>query len=132
MGANLTYAVWTSRAQREEAHLGFALRGIKFVDDRVANPAYGVLLVTGLVMAFTHYTITMTWIIAGLVIFVVVAGLATAVCSPSLSRQIRALDAGGTASPDYQSARSTAAAVGMFMMVLLLAVVVIMVFKPQL
>lgn len=132
MGANLTYAVWTVRAHQDEAHLVFALRGIKFLDDRIANPAYGVLLVTGLIMAFTRYSITTTWIITGLVIFVVVAALATVVFSPSLSRQIQSLDSGGTSSPTYQRARTTATGLGVFMAVLLVAVVFVMVFKPQL
>ncbi|MGH7721697.1 MAG: DUF2269 family protein [Candidatus Dormibacteria bacterium] len=132
LGANLTYPLWTSRAERDPAHLGFALRGVKLLDDRVANPAYGVLLITGLIMAFTQYSITLTWILAGLVIFVVVAGLATALYSPALSRQIRAVDAEGSAGPAYRSARATAAGVGMFMTILLVAVVVVMVFKPQL
>jgi uncharacterized membrane protein len=132
VGANATYAVWSVRGERDEIHLGFALRGIKFIDQRIANPAYGVLLITGVIMAVTQYSITLTWIITGLVIFVVVAGVATAVYTPALTRQIEALDAAGSASPAYRRARATAAGVGMFMGVLLVAVVFVMVFKPQL
>jgi hypothetical protein len=57
---------------------------------------------------------------------------AAAVYTPALTRQIEALDATGSASPAYQRARATAAGVGMFMSVLLVAVVFVMVFKPQL
>ena len=39
LGTNLTYGVWLTRAARESQHLGFALRGIKILDDRIANPA---------------------------------------------------------------------------------------------
>src|SRR5438105_6991868 len=35
IGSNVTYAVWSSRGSRDEAHLGFALRGVKFIDDRI-------------------------------------------------------------------------------------------------
>jgi uncharacterized membrane protein len=132
VGANATYAVWSIRGTRDQAHLGFALRGVKFIDDRIANPMYGLLLATGIVMAVTHYSITLTWIITGLVIFVVVAALATGVYSPALSRQIKALESHGPASPAYQRASSVAAGVGLFMGVLLIAVVFVMVFKPQL
>jgi uncharacterized membrane protein len=132
VGANLTYPLWVVRAERDPAHLGFALRSIKLLDDRVANPAYGVLLITGVVMAVTHYQITLTWILTGLVIFIVVAALATGVFSPALSRQVKAADAGGFESDAYQRARATAAGVGLFMTVLLVAVVFVMVFKPQL
>src|SRR3979411_1603513 len=44
VGLNISYAIWILRAQREPAHTGFALKGIKFLDDRIANPAYGGLL----------------------------------------------------------------------------------------
>ena len=77
VGANITFGVWSALAKREPAHLGFALRGIKFLDGRVANPAYGVLLVTGLIMAFTTYSITLTWILIGLGVYVVMAVLGT-------------------------------------------------------
>ncbi len=39
VGANITYSVWVARAAREPEHTGYALRGIKFIDDRIANPA---------------------------------------------------------------------------------------------
>jgi uncharacterized membrane protein len=132
VGANVTYALWMARGERDPAHLGFALRGIKLLDDRVANPAYGVLLITGVIMAVTQYSITLTWTLTGLVIFLVVAALATGVFSPALTRQLKALDAEGVSSPAYQRARSTVMGVGLFMTVLVVAVVFVMVFKPQL
>jgi hypothetical protein len=46
--ANASYAIWLARAAREPQHLGHVLRGVKLLDDRFANPAYGLLLVTGL------------------------------------------------------------------------------------
>jgi uncharacterized membrane protein len=85
VGSNVTYAVWSARAKKEAEHLGFVLRGIKFLDDRIANPAYGLLLVTGLIMAFTTYSITTRWILSGLFIFVVMAVVAVTVYSPALA-----------------------------------------------
>ena len=52
LGANITYGVWIGRAGGQPETLAFALRGVKFIDDRIANPAYGLLLVTGLGMAW--------------------------------------------------------------------------------
>lgn len=43
LGANATYGVWLTTAGRDPAQLGFALRGVKLLDDRFANPAYGRL-----------------------------------------------------------------------------------------
>ena len=131
VGANATYGLWSARAHAETAHLGFALRSIKFIDDRMANPAYGVLLVTGLIMAFTTYAINRTWILTGLAIYIVVAVSAAAVYSPSLKRQISALETEGAESAAYRSAEARARGVGIFMSVLLVAVVFVMVFKPQ-
>ena len=52
VGANATYGIWLSRASRSTEVLPFTLRTIKLIDDRLANPAYGLQLVTGLIMAF--------------------------------------------------------------------------------
>jgi uncharacterized membrane protein len=131
VGSNLTYGVWSAIAKREPAHLSFALRGIKLIDDRVANPAYGVLLATGLIMAFTTYTITLTWILIGLGLYVVMAVLGVAVIGPALSAQIAALDAEGAASARYTAAEARVRGVGMFLGVLAIVVVFVMVVKPQ-
>ena len=39
VGSNLAYGAWGARGNRDPEHLGFVLRGIKFIDDRIANPA---------------------------------------------------------------------------------------------
>jgi uncharacterized membrane protein len=131
VGSNVTYGVWTALARNEPAHLPFALRGVKFVDTRVANPAYGVLLATGLVMSFTTYTITLTWILIGLAIYVVMAVLGVGVIGRALTTQISALDAEGAASPRYTTAEARVRGVGMFLGVLAIVVVIVMVAKPQ-
>jgi uncharacterized membrane protein len=98
VGANITYSVWNVRAQQDAAHLGFALKGIQFLDNRIANPAYGLVLVTGLLMVFVgHWSITALWIVAALVLYVVVAVVGVAVYSPVLKSQIRLADAGDRA-----------------------------------
>jgi uncharacterized membrane protein len=132
VGSNFTYGVWSALARREPAHLGFALRGIKFVDDRVANPAYGVLLATGLIMAFTTYTISLTWILIGLGAYVVMAVLGVGVIGPALAEQIKSLDGQGASSPRYAAAAARVRAVGMFVGVLAIVVIFDMVVKPQL
>ena len=131
VGANATYGLWSGRAGNDPAHLGFALRGIKFMDDRLANPAYGVLLVTGLIMAFTTYSITLTWILIGLGLYAVMAVLGVGVYSRTLNRQITTLDAEGPSSPAFRALSARATAVGIFLGVIAVAVVFDMVFKPQ-
>jgi uncharacterized membrane protein len=130
VGSNATYAVWSALAKSDPVHMGFALRGISFVDRRVANPAYGVLLATGLVMAFTTYSITTSWILIGLGLYIVMALTGVAIYAPLLRRQIDALDSDGLSSPAYQAADSRARAVGMFLGVLVVFAVFVMVYKP--
>ena len=130
VGANVTYAVWSLRGRAEPEHLGFALRGVKFIDDRVANPAYGVLLVTGLIMAFTQYTIGTRWILTGLGLYIILAVTAVVRYSPTLGRQVALVEAGRADSDEYRAADARARGVGMFLGVLLVVAVVVMVFKP--
>lgn len=130
VGSNATYGIWLALGRREASHLGFVLRGIKFVDDRVANPAYGVLLVTGLIMSLTNYSITTTWILIGLALFAVLAVGGGAGYSPALRRQISVLDAQGMDSASYRQAAARAQGIGIFLGVVAVAAVFVMVFKP--
>jgi uncharacterized membrane protein len=131
VGSNVTYGVWSALARREPAALPFALRGVKFLDDRVANPAYGVLLVTGVIMAFTTYSIRLTWILLGLGGYVVMAVLGVGVIGPALTAQIRTLGAEGPMGARYRAAEARVRGVGMFLGVLAVLVVFDMVVKPQ-
>lgn len=90
VGANITYGVWLARASRQPDALPFTLRGIKLIDDRLANPAYGLLLVTGLVMVFTgRLSLTTPWLLAALVLYGLVALVGLLGFTPALNRQIR-------------------------------------------
>src|ERR671910_292616 len=72
VGFNATYGIWLARAAREPEHRGHVLRGIKVLDDRFANPAYALLLVTGLIMVFdADIPLTTFWIATALGLYVV-------------------------------------------------------------
>jgi len=132
VGANITYGVWNMRLSREPAHASFALKGIKFLDDRIANPAYGVLLLTGLIMVFMQWKITDLWIVIALVAFVGIGVLAVAVFTPLLRNQVRLADAGDTSSPEFARLANRSRALGPILGVLLLVILAMMVFKPSL
>jgi len=133
VGANVTYGVWNVRAQRDAKHTGFALKGIQFLDNRVANPAYGVVLLTGLVMVFVgNLSITSLWIIVALVLFVVVAVIGVGFFSPLLKNQIRLAEAGDTSSLDFVAASRRAAIAGPVLGFVVALILVMMVFKPTL
>ena len=132
VGSNITYGVWNVRAARDPSHLGFALKGIKFLDDRIANPAYGVLLLTGLIMMFAGSFGFQLWIIIALVLFAAVVVLGVAFYSPLLKNQIRLVDAGETASPEYARLAALGARFGPGLGIIVVVILVMMVFQPSL
>ncbi|HET9847735.1 MAG TPA: DUF2269 family protein [Candidatus Dormibacteraeota bacterium] len=132
VGSNITYAAWNVRAARETAHLAFVLRGIKFIDDRIANPSYGLLLVTGLALRFIGFSIWPRWMVTAIVLYVVMVTLGLALYSPALSRQIRELEAQGPTSPSYLRWGGRARVVGITTGIFALVIVFMMVVKPTL
>jgi uncharacterized membrane protein len=133
VGANITYGVWNARSQADPAHLGFTLKGIKFLDDRIANPAYGVLLLTGLVMVFVNsWPITSLWIVVALLLFAILVLLAVAVYSPLLRQLIKLVDAGDTSSPEFSKLSGRNRIMGPAFGVIVVLILAMMVFKPTL
>ncbi len=133
VGSNITYGVWLGRAAREPQHLGHVLRGVKFLDDRLANPAYGLLFVTGLGMLyFGKIPWTTPWLRTALILYVILVTVAAAGYTPLLRRQIAALEAGGPASDAYTRAAKRALRVGILLAALVLLIVFLMVAKPTL
>jgi uncharacterized membrane protein len=132
VGSNITYGVWQGRAGRQPEYESFVLRGVKFLDDRVANPAYLLVLVTGLTMAGWHWSFTTHWIAAAIVLYVVMLLFGLAVYSPALTRQIETLEPDGRESPAYRTAADRATTFGIAVMVPILAILFLMVTKPSL
>ena len=132
VGFNASYGIWLARAAREPAHLGHVLKGIKILDDRFANPAYGLLLVTGLAMVFVNGIplLQTRWLISALVLYAILLVVGLFVYTPTLRRQIALLDSVGAASPQYAAAASRGRLVGIVLAVIVLAIVFLMVVKP--
>jgi uncharacterized membrane protein len=133
LGANITYAVWLARAARDPAGLPFALRGIKALDDRVANPAYGLLLVTGLLMVFvTGLPLTTPWLLTALVLYAGLFAVGAAAYTPALRRQIQAVETPGPQSDEYRAISARAQRLGVAVTLVAVAIVFLMVVKPSL
>ena len=133
VGFNVSYVVWIMRAQREPAHETFALKGVKFLDDRIANPAYGVLLLTGLLMVFLGgFSFTTLWIDVALVLYVVLIVLAVRFYTPSLREQIKLAEAGDTTSAAFVSLARQGRITGQALGLIVLVILAMMVFKPHL
>lgn len=131
LGCNATYAVWLVRGSMEKQHLLFALRGIKFMDDRIANPAYALLAITGIAqVVLSGRSFMQGWIVAAIVLFVILAIIAFAGFTPALKQQIAILERGGPDDPAYPRAESRQRVLGIVLMVLALVIVALMVFRP--
>jgi uncharacterized membrane protein len=131
VGFNASYGIWIARSARDPEHIGFVMRTIKLIDDRFANPAYALLLLTGFFMVWNAgYPLTTLWIAAALALYLLVLVLAFTVISPNFRSQLRALETTGPTSPDFQHAARRGRTFGIVVSVLVLAIVFLMVVKP--
>ena len=132
-GGNATYGIWLARASRSPENLPFALRTIKFLDDRMANPAYGLLLITGLLLVgLGHWPISSSWLDIALILYVIVLLIGLFGYSPTLRRQIEAAETSGPASPAYAALARRGTALGIVLAVIVVGIELVMVTKPML
>jgi uncharacterized membrane protein len=133
IGFNASYPIWLARARKEPEHALYALRGIKTLDDRFANPAYALLLVLGLGMTFmAGIPLSTFWIAAALVLYVLLVVGGLVVYSPTLKGQIAALESGGPTSPEFLRLGRRGTVVGILLSVDVIVIVFLMVTKPTL
>lgn len=133
VGTNATYGVWMALGAREPQSLRTILRGIRVLDSRIANPAYGLLLVTGLAMLYAgNLRVTTPWILSAIVLYVVASALGLRGYSAALRTQIKALDSEGPQSATYRRAADRGRTVGLVFIMLVLIIVLFMVTKPAL
>jgi uncharacterized membrane protein len=133
VGFNASYGIWLARAGQNPQYQGHVLRGIKVLDDRFANPAYGLLLVTGLIMiAISPFELTTFWIVLALVLYAVAILLGALVYSPTLRNQIRVLESEGPESEDYRRLATRGRDTGIVLALIVVAIVFLMVTKPTL
>ena len=98
-----------------------------------ANPAYGVLLVTGLLMVFLlPIPITTLWIVIALVLYAVLIVLGLFFYTPTLRNQIKLVEAGDTTSAEFNRLASRGQILGQALGVIVLVILAMMVFKPTL
>lgn len=130
VGANLTYAIWFRAAGTDQDRLVFVIRTVKVIDSRVANPAYVVLLITGVLMVLSGaYSFTTGWILAAIGLYVATAVIGIAAFAPAIRRQLAEAERDVT-SPAYQAAARRSTTLGLITTVLALLIVVLMVTKP--
>jgi uncharacterized membrane protein len=135
IGYNASYGLLISRARAggiDGREMRFALKTVKFMDDYIANPCYGLLLVTGAAMVYlTGYPWTLTWIYVSVGLLILAFAIAIVLYSPTLRRQIEALETSGPSDPEFLKLSQRGAALGGILGVIVLIIVALMVFKPQ-
>jgi uncharacterized membrane protein len=131
VGFNISYGIWQARATREPEHMGYALRGIKFLDDRVANPAYAGILLAGIGLVLTGpYRFETLWVAVSIGLYLLMGVVAIALYSPTLKAQIVAYESGGAASAEFIQLTGRSRMLGALLGAIVAAIIVLMVVKP--
>jgi uncharacterized membrane protein len=135
VGFNACYGILIGRARRggtDGREMAFALKTVKLMDDRIANPCYGLLAVTGVSMVVLQdYAWSQMWIHGSLALLIVVAVIGLAFYTPTLRRQIEILETRGQADPEFARLSKRGALLGAVLGVLVAIIVALMVYKPQ-
>jgi len=132
IGTNLSYSLWLRAGEREPAHLAYTIRGIRAIDRRLANPAYALLLVTGLlIILVTGIPLTQLWLLLAIAIYVAAAIIGYFVFGPVVRRELAALERGGVDDPEYRRCRDQARTLGIVTAAMVLFILALMVTKPS-
>src|SRR2546422_4752503 len=132
-GTNATYGVWMALGARQPESLRAILTGVRFLDNRIANPAYGLLLISGLAMLYAgHLSVRTPWIATALGLYIVAMALGVRGYTPALRSQIQTLASGGPQSEAYRRASDHGRTLWLILMVIVLIIVFLMVIKPAL
>ena len=131
IGNSAGSSLWLRLAMRDTDHFVFALRTTKVLDEYVTRPGLFLLLLTGLWMAATRWSLGLFWVRGALIIVLVVIALLYAVVGPTIGRFLRAVQAEGLFSPNSRRLGRTFELVGGGAGLLVIVVVWLMVMKPS-
>lgn len=130
LGANVSYGFWLRLAGRDRDRLLFAIEGIRWLDRRIANPMYVVVLLTGVLMVLTGaYSFETRWIAASIALYVLVAVVGIAFFAPAIRRQLAEAERDPTSSA-YAAAAARTTRLGLLTTGAVFLIVVLMVTKP--
>jgi uncharacterized membrane protein len=130
VGANVSYGFWLRLAGRDRDRLRFAIEGIRWLDRRIANPMYVVVLVTGVVMVLAGaYSFETGWIAASIALYVLVAIVGIVLFAPATRRQLAEAERDPT-SAAYAAAAARTTRLGLATTAAVFVIVALMVTKP--
>ena len=131
VGANLTYAFWLRRAGTDDRErLVFTIDSIRRLDNRIATPAYIVLLITGIGMVLSGaFSFGELWIQIAIGLYVLAVLIGIFLYSPTLRRQLAEAEK-NPKSAEYQAVASRSNILGIVEVAIVLVIVYLMVAKP--
>lgn len=131
LGANMTYVFWLAWAERDPAYFDVAVRGVHRLDRVLTNPAYAVILVTGilLVLAAVVWPFDQPWLLAGTLLYFVSGVISFALFVPSVRTQL-AEAARSPGGPAYMAAARRSRRLAWLGVVIVAVVVWLMMAKP--
>lgn len=133
VGANITYAIWIQRATTDRQALPFTLRGIKAIDDRLATPAYVLILLTGIGMTLSaDIPLGTPWVAVALVLWFAMLLIGIVGYTPTLRQQIELAEQVGPDDPQYRAVAGRGLWLGIALGVIVLVIIYLMVFQPLL
>jgi len=131
VGSSAGSSLWLRLAMRSPAHLPFALRSAKFFDEVLTRPGLIVLLITGLWMAASRWTLALFWIRAAVGLLVLVLLLLYVVVGPLMRRLIGVADTEGVASKNWARLERLFELTGGGSGLIIILIVWLMVTKPS-
>jgi uncharacterized membrane protein len=131
VGSSAGSSLWLRLAMRSPAHLPFALRSAKFLDEVLTRPGLILLFITGLWMAASRWTLAVFWIRAAVGLLVLVLVLLYLVVGPLMRRLIGVADTEGLASKNWARLERLFELTGGGSGLIIILIVWLMVTKPS-
>ena len=130
VGTSVSSTFWLARAGRDRDRLVWALDGVRGFDRRIANPAYILVLLTGVAMVATGtYRFDQGWIVAAILLYVLIATFGIVFFRPAARRQ-REEAATDPTSPAYGRVAATTWWYSWMTIAVVAMIIVLMVAKP--
>lgn len=137
-GPTIAFPIIGARAAKEPMHGNFALRVSEFITERVVEPGavFVFLMGVGLIVTRGYNLVEDLWVTTSIVLFIITLAFSYFVQLRTVRKMIALTsgppppDAPPGPPPGFAELSSSAARGGMFMTVMLFAILALMVFKP--
>lgn len=130
VGANMSSVFWLRAAGGDPARLTFAINGVRRLDRKLAIPAFGTLLLTGILMVVLgRYDFTRGWILLAIVLYLGLAIAGVRLMGPAMRRLLAEAER-DPCSDAFVEAERVSMRYTYGSLAVLLLIVVLMVSKP--